>query len=119
MWVTAAVIAPLGVLWMLKGGTDPWAVRSAAFGASLAGLNTIVAYGLVLWSHSRSTKAFMGAVLGGMLGRMAFLLGAVVAGVGVLDLERIPLVAALLGYFVLFLVVELAVLHRPTTSEAR
>jgi len=119
IWVTAAVAAPLAVFWLLKGGSDPWTVRSAAFGAGLAGLNAIVAYALVQWSHGRSTKAFMGAILGGMLGRMAVLLASVVVGIGVLDLRRLPLVTALLGYFVFFLIVELTVLHRPgTTSEA-
>src|SRR3954453_15530737 len=103
MWVTAAVAMPLAALWLLKSGTDPGTVRSAAFGAGLAGLNAIVAYALVLWSHNRGTKAFMGAVLGGMLGRMAVLLASVVAGIGILDLRRIPLITALLGYFVFFL----------------
>jgi branched-subunit amino acid ABC-type transport system permease component len=118
MWVTAAVAMPLAALWLLKGGSDPWAVRSAAFGAALAGLNAIVAYALVLWAQNRTTKAFMAAVLGGMLGRMALLLGAVVAGIGVLELRRLPLVTGLLGYFVFFLIVELTVLHRATTSTS-
>lgn len=88
-------------------------VRSAVvFGAVLATLNTVAAHALVAWSERRSTKVFLGAVLGGMVGRMALMLGAVVAGVLALDLPRLPLVASLLGYFMLFLVLEITLQHR-------
>ncbi len=96
---------------------DGAAVEAAAFGASLAVANTIAAHGLVRWSRGRSTKAFLGAVLGGMLGRMAFMLAAVVAGMLWLDLPKRPLVGALLPYFVLFLVVELSMLQRQTGAD--
>jgi hypothetical protein len=88
-------------------------VRSAVvFGCVLAALNTVAAHALVAWSERRSTKVFLGAVLGGMVGRMALMLGSVVAGVLVLGLPRLPLVASLLGYFMLFLVLELTLQHR-------
>ena len=64
------------------------------------------------WSERRSTKVFLGAVLGGMAGRMALMLAAVLVGVLVLELPRLPLVVSLLGYFVLFMVLELTVQHR-------
>jgi hypothetical protein len=60
----------------------------------------------------------MGAVLGGMVGRMAVMLAAVVAGVLVLGLPKVPLAVSLLGYFVVFLVFELTVLQRRTGSAA-
>jgi hypothetical protein len=43
---------------------------------------------------------------------MALMLGSVVAGVLVLGLPRLPLVASLLGYFMVFLVLELTLTHR-------
>ena len=58
---------------------------------------------------------FLRAVLGGMLARMAALLAAVVAAVLFLGVPKLPLAVSLLSYFVLFLVFELAVLHRRTT----
>jgi len=88
---------------------------AAAFGAALAVANTVLAHALVLWSARRSTNAFLGAVLGGMVGRMALMLGAVVAGVLLLGLPKLPLAVSLLSYFVLFLVLELSILHRRTT----
>jgi hypothetical protein len=97
----------------------------AAFGAALAVANTVVAHALVLWSSRRSTNAFMGAILGGMVGRMALMLAAVVAAVLWLGLPKVPLAVTLLSYFVLFLAMELTILHRRTsgapyrTREAR
>jgi hypothetical protein len=119
MWATAAVVGPLALFAAFSADADPLMVRSAAYGAALSTVNTIVAYALVLWSQGRSTRAFMGAVLGGMLGRMTFLLAAVLVGIGVLELKRIPLVIGLLSYFVFFLVLELGVLQRRPTAAAR
>jgi len=96
-------------------GPTRWA---ATFGASVALVNTIAAHALVRWSYRRSAKAFLGAVLGGMVGRMGLMLAAVVAGVLWLGLPKVPLAAALLPYFVLFLVVELSILHQQTRAGA-
>lgn len=87
-------------------------LSAIAFGAGLAALNTIAAHALVAWSVARSTKAFLGAVLGGMVGRVALMLGAVVVGILGLGLPRLPLVASLLGYFMLFQVLELTLQQR-------
>jgi hypothetical protein len=89
---------------------------AAAFGGTLAVANTVAAHALVRWSSRRSTNAFLGAVLGGMVGRMALVLAALVAGVRGLGLPRLPLAFSLLSYFVLFLVLELTILHRRTST---
>ncbi len=78
----------------------------------------MAAHALVRWSSRRSTNVFLGAVLGGMVGRMALMLAAVVAGILVLKLPKVPLAASLLSYFVLFLVMELSILHRSTSPAA-
>ena len=91
---------------------DTPVLTAVAFGAGLATLNTLAAHALVRWSERRSTKLFLGAVLGGMVGRMALMLAAVLAGVLVLGLPRLPLVVSLLGYFTLFLALELTLQHR-------
>jgi hypothetical protein len=119
----AIVLAVVGgTLLALLPVLNPRARAGALVGGALAGGNTLLAYFLVLWSSRRSTKTFLWAVLGGMFGRMVLLLGAVAVGVLVLDLPPIPLAVSLTSYFILFLVLELAVLHRHTTagrSEAR
>jgi hypothetical protein len=85
---------------------------AVGFGAALAVLNTLAAHALVLGSRGRSTRAFLGLVLGGMVGRLALMLTAVVLGVLALGLPRLPLVVSLLAYFALFMVMELTVQHR-------
>jgi len=112
---TAAVT--FGLAWALAlRRADPPTRGAAAYGLALALANTLVAHGLVLWSSRRSTNAFLGAVLGGMVGRMGLMLAAVVAGVLLLGLPKVPLAASLLSYFVLFLIMELSILHRLTSG---
>jgi hypothetical protein len=113
--VGGVVAVSLAALWPALARESRAAVGA---GAALAALNTLAAYALVLWAAGRSTNAFLGAVLGGMVGRMGVMLGAVVAGVLLLGLPKVPLAVSLLAYFVVFLVFELAVLQR-RTSEAR
>lgn len=105
-----------------------WACRSLggaaqgaiALGAGLAVLNTVVAYGLARAAEKRPPKAFVAMVLGGMLARMACLLAAVVVAIRGLGAPQVPLVLALLGYYVPLLVFELAVLQRrPAGTETR
>lgn len=107
-------------LWPLLGRSLGERERLAAVaGAGLAVLNALGAYAIVLWSERRSTNVFLGAVLGGMLGRMALLLAAVVAGVLLLGLPKLPLALSLLAYFVVFLVLELAILQKKTTPQVQ
>jgi hypothetical protein len=115
LWVATAVAGPLSILLLATGRSEPASVRAAAFGAGLAGLNAVAAYAIVLWSKGRSTNVFLGAVLGGMVGRMGLLLAAVALGLGIFDLPRLPLVCALLAYFIIFLVLEMKALHERST----
>ena len=103
----------------LAGVLDAGGQLAALFGGLLAGLNTLLAFFLVSWSEKRSTNVFLRAVLGGMVARMALMLGAVVLAVLYLGLPKVPLAISLLGYFVLFLVFELRVLHKRTAPEAQ
>ena len=113
------------VVLLLVGGTlallatllplDASARWATVFGGGLAAANALVAYVLVLWSEGRPTAEFLRAVLGGMVGRLAVMLAAVLAGVLVLDLPRVPLAVSLLAYFVVLLAFELAVVHKRTT----
>lgn len=103
----------------LSGVLDAGAQMAALFGGLLAALNTLLAFFLVSWSEKRSTNVFLRAVLGGMVARMALMLAAVVLAVLYLGLPKVPLAISLLGYFVLFLVFELRILHKRTTPEAQ
>src|SRR5262249_55228397 len=94
---------------------DASARWATVFGGGLAAANALVAYFLVVWSETRPTADFLRAVLGGMVGRLAVMVAAVLVAVLVLDLPRLPLVVSLLGYFVVLLAFELAVVHKRTS----
>jgi hypothetical protein len=115
--VVGIAVATFAVAWEAALRRSDAASRwAAAFGAALAVANTVVAHALVLWSARRSTNAFLGAVLGGMVGRMALMLAAVAAAILWLGLPKVPLAVSLLSYFVLFLAMELTILHQRTSA---
>jgi len=117
--VLGSLAASQAGTWLALGRhRSPDVIWAVFMGGGLAALNTLAAYGLVLWSEQRSTQTLMAAVLGGMLGRMALLLTAMVAAIVFGGLPKLPLVASLLTYFVAFLVFELALLHRRTSATA-
>jgi hypothetical protein len=104
------------VLWpVLRASLDEGGRRAALVGGALAAANTLIAYMTAIWSERRSGNVFLRAVLGGMLVRMGLLLGIVVAAILVFGLPRLPLAASLLSYFVVFLIFEVAALHKRTT----
>lgn len=122
VFVLAVVGGTFGLLWLgLAQRVTPPAFQGIALGGALAAANTLAAYGLVRWAEKRSTNVFMGAVLGGMVGRMGVMLAAVVGAVLLLGVPKVPLAVSLLAYFVFFLVFEIAVLQRqrPGAVEAR
>lgn len=112
-FVAAFLAASLALLLVvLRGVLDDAGRRAVLLGACLAAANTCAAYFLTQWAAGRSNQAFLGAVLGGMVGRMAVMLGAFALAVLGFGLPQVPLVLSLLGYFTLFLAFELAVLSR-------
>jgi hypothetical protein len=111
--VSSVACATLAAAWPLLA--PDWRPAAAA-GAALALAYTVVAYGLVIWAGRRSTNVFLGAVLGGMVGRMGLMLAAVVMAVLLLGLPKVPLAVSLLAYFVVFLVLELALIQRQTSA---
>jgi hypothetical protein len=110
--ILAAIVVGLGVR---LSAAD---VTAVLIGSGMAAANSIAAYWLVVWSAGRSNAWFFRAILGGMLARMTFMLAAVVAGILLFGLPRLPLVFSLLGCFVGLLVFELAVVSRRLASPA-
>jgi hypothetical protein len=106
-------LSSLALVWPLLSSAA--AQRAVGFGAVLASANSALAYLLARWSARRSQNVFLGAVLGGMLGRMMVMLGAIVLGVLALGLPRLPLAFSVLSYFSVFLIFELALIHRQTS----
>lgn len=117
--VLAVALVTLALAWPVAlRRLDPPARAAVAFGVALALVNTIVSHALVRWSAGRSTTAFLQAVLGGMVGRMALMLAALAAGVLALGLPLQPLALSLLCYFAGFLALELTILQRRPSAAA-
>jgi hypothetical protein len=91
---------------------------AVALGAGLAAANVLAAFAVAAWGLKRSPKAFLGAVLGGMMARMGLVLAAVAAAVVLFDVPKAPLALSLLAYFVPYLVSEIHVLHKSTPAPA-
>jgi hypothetical protein len=99
---------------------EPRALQAVVFAGVVAGLNAVASHVLMLRADGRPA-AFVKLVLGGMALRMLAVLAAVCAGLGLLDLDAMPLVLSLLGHFALFLTVEMLALRSPgpATAEIR
>jgi urea transporter len=120
--VVAFVTISLGLLTAALGRALEEGGRSALIlGGTLTAVNTCAAYALVQWSQSRSNKAFLVAVLGGMTVRMGIMLAVVAVAMRAFELPQLPLVFSLLGYFAVLLAFELTVLSRrgPTLPQPR
>ncbi len=118
--VSAIAASSLLLVWGLgPHRLDAMGRWAALYGGTLALLNTVGAYFLVLWSDRRPTTVFLRTVLWGTLGRMMALLVGVVVGILALGLPRIPLIVSLLSYFLLFFVLQTTILHRRAPTAPR
>jgi hypothetical protein len=108
----------LALTWWVLDSVFPSGRWAAMLGGGIATLNSLAAYGLVVWSAGRSNTAFFRTILGGMLVRMTAMLGVVVAAVVWLGVPRLPLTLSLLAYFVVFLAFEMAAVHRSQPVRA-
>ncbi len=98
--------------------TDDAATKVAvALAAVIATTNALCALGLArLGAGQPSTKAFFGAVFGGMFLRMTTALGGFAIGLRVLALPAAPFAGALLVYTVFFMALEVAAWSRQDFS---
>lgn len=97
--------------------SDPGARTAVFLSALLATGNGLCALLLShLGSSRRTTKAFFGAVLGGMVFRMGTTLGGFVFGLKVLLLPIVPLAAALLSFTACFTAAEVTLWSRQSFS---
>jgi hypothetical protein len=111
--LATAASTQAGVLPLLPGG----ARGAVALGAALAAANALGAFALTAWGLKRPPRAFLAATLGGMAARLALVLGTMALLVAGAGLPGVPLAVSLLAYFLPFLLLELAVLHRSTPAS--
>jgi hypothetical protein len=116
--VVLAVAASSQAAVALTGWLDRPGRMAAAFGAAVAAANAIASHALMVLSEGRSTRAFLKLVLGGMAGRLVLVITAVLLGILVLGLPRLPLLVSLLAHFVVYLAVEMVLVHGASGARA-
>ena len=92
--------------------TAPTSRTGLLVGAGLATGNTLAAFALGRWAAPRSTQAFLWAVLGGMTLRLTLVGASVALAIVAMEIPAPALAVSLLGYFSVFLILELVILGR-------
>jgi hypothetical protein len=111
------LFAALGSLLAALFAPDQAFATAVLLSALLATGNSLLALLLShVGSRQSSTKAFFGAVLGGMILRMGVTLGGFVVGLKVLLLPAAPLASALLAFTACFTAAEVTLWSRQNFS---
>lgn len=92
--------------------TAPSSRNGLLVGAGLATANTLAAFALARWAAPRSTQAFLWAVIGGMTVRLMLVGASVALAIVAIEIPVPALALSLLGYFSVFLILELVILGR-------
>ncbi len=92
---------------------------AVAAGAALSTVNVMLGYMAIRYSFDRSHTTFLKAVLGGMGLRLLFMLGAFTALIMGFGLNPVPLTVSLLGFYAVFMVLEIVYIQRRMTDRNR
>ena len=95
-------------------------IRAAvAAGAGLSTLNVILGYGAIRYSFDKSHTTFLKAVLGGMGLRLLLMLGVFTLLVMGLGMQPVALTVSLLGFYAVFMVLEIVYIQQRMTVKNR
>jgi hypothetical protein len=96
-------------LWRIFPGEITAAV---VVGALTATVNVLLGYAAISYAQGKSYTTFLKAVLGGMGARLALLLGTLVVLIKIVGMHAVALTVSLLGFYVIFLILELLFIQR-------
>lgn len=88
-------------------------------GALLSTLNVLVGFLTIEVAIGKSYTAFLKAVLGGMGVRMVLMLGALTLLITVFHLHTVALAVSLLGFYSVYLVLEILYLQKKVVARNR
>jgi hypothetical protein len=91
---------------------SPEIVVAALAGTALSTLNVLAGFVTIEIAFGKSYTVFLKAVLGGMGIRMVVMLGALTILIGVYHLHTVALTVALLGFYMIYLVLEILYLQK-------
>jgi hypothetical protein len=107
--LVASVIVLAYPLWQMDSREI---VTAVATGAVMATVNALAGYRALRYAQGKSYTKFLKVVLGGTGIRMAVLLGALVALIKLAGMHPVALTVSLLGYYAVFLVLEILAIQR-------
>jgi hypothetical protein len=92
-------------------------VEGVVMGAVLSTINVLAGYATIEYSFTKSYSTFLKMVLGGMGVRMGFVLVALLLLIKVFKVHTVALVSSLLGFYVIFLILEVIFIQRKLTQR--
>ncbi len=116
MVFTLAAVAAVAAYPLLRYGTQDVIVASVV-GAMLSTVNVLAGYYAIEYSIDKSYSTFLRTVLGGMGLRMVVLLGIMVVLIKLLGLHAVALTLSLLGFYVVFLALEVLFIQKKVDSK--
>lgn len=87
-------------------------------GAMISLANAIAGYAAIEYSIGKSYTVFLKVVLGGMGVRMLVMLSLMLFLIEVVRVQAVPLVVSLLGFYTLFLILEVLFIQKKMSSKA-
>jgi len=87
-------------------------VRAYVAGVTISVANVLAGYAAIEYSIDKSYTVFLKAVLGGMGIRMLAMLTMLMVLIEVFHFQAVPLVVSLMGYYVLFLILEVMFMQK-------
>jgi hypothetical protein len=109
--------AILVLAWPLALWGSPAVVAAAAVGAFLSTVNVLIGYRAIEYARDKSSTTFLKVVLGGMGLRMGALLGLLALLITAGGMHAAALTVSLLGFYAVFLVLEVLYIHNRFMSR--
>jgi hypothetical protein len=109
-------VACAGAYPMVRYGS-PEILIAASTGALLSTINVFVGFLAIEYSFNRSYTTFLKTVLGGMGVRMALMLVALLVLIKAVGLHAVALTVSLLGFYVVFLVLEVLFIQKKVITK--
>ena len=93
-------------------------IRACIAGVLISLANVLAGYAAIEYSIDKSYTTFLKAVLGGMGVRMVVMLGALLILIMMFHFQAVPLVVSLMGYYILFLILEVLFMQKKMNKKA-
>ncbi|MBX2990740.1 MAG: hypothetical protein KF749_06170 [Bacteroidetes bacterium] len=116
--VTFAAGLVVAAILLISTGSQGVVVAVIA-GSVLSTLNALAGFLAIEYSLQKPHETFMKAVLGGMGIRMVVMLGMLVFLIKVVKLHTVALVASVLGFYVIYLVLELLYIQKKVSHNSQ